>query len=77
MPRKLEGYRDYRDGRIIYDEDVYQYIKKHSRFIDRLNPRKMIEMYELASAILNENVEEPINDDWMFVEKGKRAPKWK
>ena len=72
--KKLTGYRRYRDsGKTVYDEDVYQLIKKHSRLIDRLNPRKMIEMFETASAMMDDAVLEPEQKDWMFY--GRKAPK--
>ena len=72
--KKLTGYRTYRDsGRTFYDEDVYQLIKKHSRWFDRLNPRKMIMMWEEASAIMDESIQEPKDEKWMFF--GRRAPK--
>lgn len=44
MKHKLTGYINYPGKGIITDEDVYQCLRKHSRLIDRLNPRKMVEM---------------------------------
>ena len=70
--KKLTGYRKTGD-KIVYDEDVYQYIKKHSRFIDRLNGRKMMHMSEIAYAIFDEAVLEPTDPNWKFF--GKHAPK--
>ena len=70
--KKLTGYREYRDGKRTYDEDVYKLIKKHSRIIDRINPRKMIYMSEIAWAILDEAILEPDNPNWKFF--GKDSP---
>lgn len=53
--KKLTGYRRYPDGPTVYDEDVYQFIRKHSRLVDRMNPRKMVEMTEWAHAELGED----------------------
>lgn len=49
--RKLVGYAIY-EGNRIEDENVYQFIKKHSRLIDRLNPRKMTEMAIYGELVL-------------------------
>lgn len=46
------GYIDYPGKGIIYDEDVYKLILKHSRFIDRLSRSKMVEMSILGQTIL-------------------------
>lgn len=67
-PYKLDGYIDYPGVGKITDEDVYQVIRKHSRLVDRLNPRKMLEMSFYAQAILMK-VAEP--------EDAKTNPKWK
>lgn len=70
---KLTGYRTYRGTeKTIYDQDVYELIKKHSRWFDRINPKKMIVMWETASAIMDDAILEP-NGKWMFF--GRHAPK--
>lgn len=74
--KKLKGYRDFGNGRIVYDEDCYQLILKHSRLIDRLDPRKLINMYEIAHGILDGDLGIPKNRNWMFYGKGDQAPKW-
>lgn len=50
-------------------EDVYQLIKKHSRLIDRINPRKMIKMTFDAFDILNKSIKEPNDETWKFFSK--------
>jgi hypothetical protein len=47
-----EGYIDYPGVGIIKDSDVYELIKRHSRFIDRLCGWKMTEMTLLGQTIL-------------------------
>ena len=49
---ELTGWIDYPGKGIITDEMVYQLIKKHSRLIDRMNNRKMVEMSIAAQLIL-------------------------
>ena len=66
---KLSGWADFGDGLIVTDEDVYQYVKKHSRLIDRLNHRKMVEMTFWAFDILSKSVEEPVDGNWKFYDK--------
>lgn len=39
---KLYGEATFADGRVITDQQVYDYIKEHTRLIDRLNPKKML-----------------------------------
>ncbi len=74
-PYKLNGYIDYPGVGIITDEDVYKMVIKHSRLIDRLSPRKWVEMTFLAQAFLMKIIEpENANDpNWKFY--GKRKPK--
>lgn len=74
-PYKLNGYIDYPDVGIITDEDVYKMVIKHSRLIDRLSPRKWVEMTFLAQAFLMKVIEpEDANDpNWKFY--GKHKPK--
>ena len=60
------------DGkRIITDEEVFVFVKKHSNLIDRLDPRKMVEMSIWAQTMLlqphdNWNGVEPNDDSWKF-----------
>lgn len=76
-PYKLEGYIDYPGVGIIKDEDVYQVIKKHSRLVDRLNPRKMLEMSFYAQAILMKVAEpdDANNPKWKFYNKKHKSKK--
>ena len=65
--KKLTGYAKFEDGTIVTDEDIFQMVKKHSRLIDRLNPRKMIEMTFEAFNILNGSVEvDSPKENWKF-----------
>lgn len=71
---ELTGYRTYSEtGKTVYDKDTYELIKKHSRWFDRINPKKMITMWEVASAIMEDAILEPKEPNWMFF--GRRAPK--
>lgn len=74
--KELEGTRDYGEGRIIKDEDVYKFILTHSTFWDRLDPRKLIEMWELAYGIFDGSLEMPKNKNWRFFGTGDRKPSW-
>lgn len=71
--KKLTGYRRYPDGQTVYDEDVYQFIYKHSRLIDRLNPRKMVEMTEWAHAELGGSVDTANREsNWKYYGRSQR-----
>lgn len=77
MPKKfkMEGYIDYPGVGRITDEDVYNLIMRHSRWIDRINHRKMVEMSLLGQCVLMqifENVR-PEDPSWKFY--GKHAVK--
>ena len=73
-PYKLEGSIEYPGVGTITDEDVYKTVVKHSRIIDRLNPRKMVEMTFMAQMFLMK-VAEPddakTNPNWKFYGKHK------
>lgn len=58
--KKLTGYADFGGtvGR-IYDEDVYQFIREHSNFLQRLNPRKLLDMYNIAFCMLSGSIATP------------------
>ena len=71
----LSGNIDFPGKGIITDEEVWQVVKKHSRFIDRLSNRKMIEMALDAQLILcgiyeNEGYYADKNDWTFFGKKG-------
>lgn len=66
---KLSGQAVFGNGLIVTDEAVYQLIKKHSRLIDRLNHRKMVEMTFWAFNILSKSVEVPSDGKWKFYDK--------
>jgi len=50
----------------IYDEDVYQHVKRHSRLIDRINPRKMVLMTFYSFDFLNHSLDEPKNKNFKY-----------
>lgn len=55
----------------IYDADVWHLIKNHSRFIDRMSTKKMVEMSLLGQCILMgifANIK-PEDPDWTFYGK--------
>lgn len=66
---KLKNYAIFPGNLIVRDEDVYRMIRKHSRFIDRLSNRKMVEMTFWAFDILNQSVEKPARKNWKFYGK--------
>lgn len=74
---KYEGYIDYPGVGKIYDSDVYDLIRKHSRIIDRISRSKMVEMSLLGQCVLMgifENVD-PKDMTWKFY--GKHSEKIK
>lgn len=63
--KKLKGWAKFSD-RVVYDEQVWQFVKKHSRLIDRMSGRKMVEMAFLAFSMLSGSVEIPKGKHWKF-----------
>ena len=73
---KYGGYIKYPGVGIIYDMDVYKCVKKHSRLIDRLNGKKMVEMTLLAQNILmgifnTDTKKVDTNANWKFYGKNR------
>lgn len=70
---KMEGYIDYPGVGRITDEDVLNLVKRHSRLIDRLNPRKMTEMVLLSQCILMGVFDDknPKDLSWKFFDEGR------
>ena len=65
---KLENYAKFEDGLVVYDKDVYEFIKKHSTLLERLNPKKMIDMYTLAFGMLSGSIEIPkVKGKWRLL----------
>lgn len=64
--RYWNGYAKFKDGRIIYDKDVYEFVLKHMRFRDRINARKIVEAAITSFAMLEGATEKPLNEDWNF-----------
>lgn len=60
------------DGSSFTPEDVYKYMIKHSRFIDRLNKRKLCNMYNESFYILlgQQKVKDSVKDNWKFKNHG-------
>lgn len=73
MPKfEMEGYIDYPGKGKIYDKDVWELIKKHSRLVDRMSSTKMVEMSLLGQCILMGVIDKDPDDlTWRFY--GKRA----
>ena len=75
MPKKknngfaYDGYIDYPGVGLITDRDVYELVKKHSSFIERLDPRKMTEMTLLGQCVLMKVIDPPKNSNWRFYKK--------
>ena len=68
---RYEGSIDYPEVGIIRDEDVYNLIMKHSRWIDRLSKTKWVEMTLWAQNILMRIFPEIDSNDptWRFYGK--------
>ena len=58
--RYWDSYADF-GGEVgrVYDKDVAAYTKKHLRFIDRFDIRKVVEASQYSFSILSKSVEEP------------------
>lgn len=61
-----DGYADFGDGRIVKDSDVAKYTKKHLRFRDRFDIRKVTEAVLYSFSILSGSVEEPKGKNWKY-----------
>ncbi len=48
---KLTGYADFGDSKIT-DQQVYDFVKRNTRLIDRLNPKKMLALALYGFSIL-------------------------
>ncbi len=70
---KYQGYIDYPGIGKIYDHEVWQLIKDHSRFVDRLSTKRMTEMSLLGQCILMKIFDDvdPNDPSWTFY--GKNA----
>ncbi len=60
------GYATFPDGLVVTDKAVSDYVKKHLRFIDRFDIRKITEASLYAFSILSGSVEEPKGKNWKF-----------
>ncbi len=60
------GYAEWDDGKRVYDADVAKYVKKHLKFIDRFDIRKVSEATLYAFSILSGSVEPPKENKWKF-----------
>lgn len=61
------GWIDYPGVGIITDEDVANFVIKHTTWFDRLfRPRKIIYATILAQDLLMEVREKPTDDNWKF-----------
>ena len=64
--RYWKGYAAFKDGRVIYDKDVYDFVLAHMRLRDRINVRKIVEAALASFAMLEGTAERPIREDWKF-----------
>ena len=63
----MNTYSDFgKDIGKIYDWQVGDYVKKHLRFADRFNIRKITAAALTAHAILSNSCETPSDDNWKF-----------
>lgn len=61
-----DGYATFADGRVVYDRDVAEYVKKHLKASDRLDIRKITEAVLYSFSILSGSVEPPKKRNWKF-----------
>lgn len=68
LPNKKywNGCAKFKDGRVIYDKDVYDFVVKHMRFRDRINTRKIVEAALASFAMMEGAAGKPLNEDWKF-----------
>ena len=67
---KYDGYINYPGKGIISDRMVYNFIKEHSRLIDRMIPSRVTEMSLLGQCILMGVMDTDPNDQtWKFYGK--------
>lgn len=68
LPNKKywNGCAKFKDGRVIYDKDVYDFVVKHMRFRDRINARKIVEAALASFAMMEGAAGRPLNEDWKF-----------
>lgn len=71
--RYWNGYAKLKDGRIIYDKDVHDFMLKHLRLRDRFNTRKITEAALYSFMILCDSVKAP---DERIVSKKNWKFKW-
>lgn len=51
---------------IVTDNDIWMYVKKHTRFIDRLDGRKVVEAAQYAFSILSKSIDPPKNPNFIW-----------
>lgn len=51
--RYWNTYAEFKDGRIIYDKDVHDFMMKHLRLRDRFDTRKLVEAAFQSFSILS------------------------
>ena len=66
--KKLTGFAHFDNGEIIRDEEVYKFLMKHSRAIDRISIRKMVEMVIWSFTLLADG-SAPRQKGWQFYGK--------
>ena len=61
-----DGFAKFEDGTVVHDKDVATFVKKHLRFVDRFDIRKVVESTLLAFDILSGRLEKPTKENWKF-----------
>lgn len=56
----------FQNGKVVSDQQVYDYVKKHTHWWDRLDPHKMSDAALLAFDILSGDVKVMNEDKFMF-----------
>lgn len=65
---KMRGYSEFETHK-VWDKDVYKLVVEHSTFLDRLNPKKMVEMTLWAHTFLANVRFDSKNKNWSFYGK--------
>ena len=64
--RYSDGYADFRNGEKIFDRDVYEFTKNHTKILDRLDMHKTIDSAITAFTMLEGGIEMPKDKNWKF-----------
>lgn len=65
--RYSDGFADFGDGKIIYDQDLAKFVEEHLKPTDRLDVHKIVDASVLGFSILEGGVDtSDYEEDWKF-----------